>query len=583
MSTQELVYAQLVRQDKGGRAWEANGFKGLINWCTAVGKSFYTVYKHPTDELYGFIQRYRKIHPDKDILIILHDKINLEQWYTHLLLNYPSEIDVKIKLFTMDGIMSQVEMVPIDLEGGLLIIDEIHKLTSNIKRELWNGRHIKFEHNLFLTGTEEMIDKYAASMYDISPIVDKIDLKEANELGFIHNSDYTVILQQLDAESMDAYKEYSSYIRSAINVNDGRLSGLYKYIPFLHGNWRNPDFDIDRQGDVTKMLMVMHILMPKGKSCRGGAICKTTANPNGEWIKHDQFILFLAKEMGYTEDLDERDPYDQLIISQYSPENLQTFVINLYNAWYDRPKLIKNHMAKVEATYTLLKLYDFTRSVIFSESTFFTDELHRIINERQGEVMAVKYHSKVKIPKMNADGTPKTMKRRKDLEKYARGMENPIFKQDKQGTYLEVPVHIGKDSIMPHNKEIMSKLPKNKGVYVFAQAGDTGFNDPLIRLCIITSYSSSSTKSRQREGRTLRVDANDMGTNKQILYLAFEDTYEIRKISQLAEKLASDNVHVTWTTLEGFMSQDKEVNLGDVRADDFVVSDDAFDLSTIGL
>lgn len=572
---------QLKRQNVGCINWKNNNFCGIINWCTSVGKSFYSTYKHPTDEVHGFIQEYLIHHPDNNILILLHDKINRDQWRKNLSFGFKDYLDNQIKLFTLDGIINMVEESPIDLEGGLLIIDEIHKLTTNIKRQLWDGTHIKFDHILGLTGTEELIDKYAKSLYKIAPIVDKITLEEANQLGFTANSDYTVIVQHLDGETKEQYKDYTAYIRQAINVNDGKLSKLYKYIPCLNGNWKNPDFDINRLGDIQKMLIIMGIINPKGKYGRGGAYCKTKSHPNGEWRSHEDFIKLLAVENGYTKSLDEHDPFDRTIIENYSPEALSTFAINLAKAWYERPKLIQTHEYKLEATYKLLKLFNFKRSIVFSESTKFVDDLHELINTRENEELAVKYHSKVKIPKLNADGTPKTMKRRKNLEKYAKGIENPKFGIDNKGRYLEVPVHIGIKDVMAYNKGVLDRLSGKTGTYIFAKAGDTGFNDESISLCIISSYSRSNTISRQREGRTLRLDPDSMGENKYIIYLAFEETYEMSKVTNLTEKLNNDNIYVDFTTLEGFMNKDESIDLTTANVDDFDVDDNSFDLSIL--
>ena len=572
---------QLKRQNIGCVNWRNNNYCGLINWCTAVGKSFYSTYKHPNNEVHGFIQDFLITHPDKNILILLHDKINRDQWYKNLNIGFSDKLDSQIKVFTIDTMMNLVSNSPVDLEGGLLIIDEAHKLTTNIKRGLWDKTHIKYEHILCLTGTEELISKYAATLYDYAPIVDVITLHEANKLGFTANSEYSVIVQTLDDETMSQYSEFSEYIRSSINVNDGMLSKLYKYIPAIHGNWKNPDFDVNQMNSIQKMLTIMGIVNPKGKYGRGGAYCSTKKNPNGEWKSHEDFIKLLAYENGYSNDLDENDTFDRTIIDVFNPDALQAFAINLAKAWYERPKLIQTHEYKLEATYRLLKLFDFKRSIVFSESTKFVDDLHAMINERQGEEMAVKYHSKVKIQKLNPDGTLKTMKRRANLEKYARGLDNPKFGIDRKGKYLEVPVHIGVKDVMTHNKAILDKLPKNKGVYVFAKAGDTGFNDEGIGLCIIASYSNSNTVGRQREGRALRLNPDNIGDSKQIIYLAFDNTYEMHKVTNLAEKLNNNNIYVDFTTLEGFMNKDEDIDLNKVSVDDFDCSHDSFDLSIL--
>jgi len=518
-----IDYKRIDRQYTGALRWKDNGFIGLIEWATGVGKGFFLAFTDTFRKIKGFIPLYLESYPKGRIILVSSSQTIKSQNYSIIEKSIPKALN-QIVFVTIDELINGTQYHK--QEFDLMIADEVDVYTSHVRREYINNTLIKYKHFLGLTATPFLIKKYYNEFLNNVPIVDTISLSDATKLDFVADSiEYNLGLE-LPEEDYVAYKEYTNLIAKGLY----KFTKLYGYLQFINSYTTH---SVDNS--YYKMRVILN-------ACLKG--CYMTFNGVKQFYKSYHFTTKLAELNGYNPGLNPLNPYHKEIIDDWKPENITKFCGALLNAFESRENLLKKHILKHEVTVSVLNQLNIPETIIFGESSENADVLYHYINTRLGDDTAVLYHSKAKIPIIE-DGKPLLYKSGKN--------------KDKVRYYGTTPNSKGEIPLMKYN---LNKLDNGSKVLVAVKGLSRGFNRPSIELVIITSLTESSTNYYQRKGRGIRLSENGEELNVFIVNIYFKYTIEERKLKQIQQHFLSTGGKVYWINqTEGITTEPDVINI----------------------
>lgn len=176
------------RQIEAVNKWIQNKSHGTLEFATGVGK---------TNTAMIAIKKLRKINDEIVIDIVVPTRYLKTQWEKELETNKLKNINVYV-------INTYIKT---NHTCGLLIIDEIHNCGSEKRLHIFNQSYMFL---LGLTATMHRKDLMHKIINTYAPIVDKIDLQEARDEGYV--SDYIVYnlgieLNEYDRATLNEYNK----------------------------------------------------------------------------------------------------------------------------------------------------------------------------------------------------------------------------------------------------------------------------------------------------------------------------------------------------------------------------------------
>jgi len=188
-----------IRQEEGATIWGKTG-KGTLEYVMRFGKTRTAII---------IIKRIRKKNPKAVIRIVVPSDWIRGNWMNELAAELLTDVYVK----TCNEIINEGSVLTCDL----LIIDEIHKFSSDNRRHIVSGMFIKYRWILGLTGTFPSGD-FATFLHNYCPIVDTITEQEALSKGWISQFIEYNLRLELDEQSKDYYEQYSAPIRRTLEL-----------------------------------------------------------------------------------------------------------------------------------------------------------------------------------------------------------------------------------------------------------------------------------------------------------------------------------------------------------------------------
>jgi len=440
------------------------GEEGIIKYLKAGGKGCLNYVMRFGKTQVGLRVASRYNHSPKtrinDILIIVPSLIVKQTW------------EKELELFTYDFkdtlYIRTIHEIKDSFNCGLLIIDEVHKFTSDNRIKAITGELIKYDFILGLTGTYPygnlLIEQYL-------PIVDEITQEEALANKWISNFvEYNIPLELSNSDKVD-YIKYNTTMFDVLS----EFKGLNNVLSYNDGTpfFKN-DFDL--------------IL-----SCYSGK--HITGIP---YIRADHIRQAVAVKMGWTPELDLNDDYSKQIHEYWSPTAIKERVSAFYTSMRYRNNIHNINEVKLEAVLQLYVKFKDHTIITFSESTEFADMLTDGINNMFNITSAISYHSGVKSrPLVNFI-----------TNKYFMQKDGKIknFGKDRQLKYITSMIKIGVYNCINSVKAL-----------------DEGFNVENIDIVITTSGSTNPMQYSQRTARGKTIDSYNKDKLTLIFNLYFDD------------------------------------------------------------
>jgi len=406
---------RLARQNEALDKWEANDYNGIADHYPGVGKTFLAILA---------IERFEKRFKSTYVISVPNDII-LKQWL-NVINSFPIHLKQRIIIKTKGQLLSE-NLTYKDV--GLFIVDEIHEYTTETALTLLDKSIIQYKAFLGLTGTTNHINFKNVLKYH--KIFDVISEYEAKSKGFIAEMlEYNLGLELVGKE-LTTYENLSNLINQLMPLFDSNLKKA-EYI------------------------------------CYGGI------NPrDGQRYQGGQWAMTLAIQKGWSKNLDINIPEHKEIDNKYNPSSFISNANLLLQVVNRRKKLLAEVSIKEQAVVKLLKKFNNTKSIVFSESTKFADRIGLLLNENN--IKTAVFHSKLK----------------------------PVMKPGKTGKLI-------KFGAIRLKKEALEGL-KNGSITVLSttKALDKGLNIPDLRFSIIASGTSSIDQETQRKARTGRKENNN--------------------------------------------------------------------------
>jgi superfamily II DNA or RNA helicase len=401
---------KLNRQNIGIDRLEEQNFRGILYWATGVGKTFATQLA---------IKRLEKI--DKQTYVIAVPSAELEKQWTEKIQGFPIHLKDRIVIKTAQALL----MNKLQYEVGTLIVDELHEFSSDERIKIIDGTLIKFKNFIGLTANAD--DKNFRPINKLFRIVDMISKEEAKEKGWIANSvEYNLSIDFTDLER----QKYDKYTETIENLM--------------------PKF----QKDVGLAFKVMS----------GGK------DKFGKYWSGSHYAMALARKMGWHTNLNLSLESHKKIDDLWNPSFFISWARMLTVAVRNRKELLYNAKNKHQAVLSLVKKFNKVKTIIFSESTTFSDEVAELLNSK-GHTTVV-YHSKLK----------------------------PTMKPGKTGKLIKFGVGRLK------TEAIQRIVAGTARILSTTKALDRGLDIPDLRFAITASGTQGTTQYNQRDGRNGRKE-----------------------------------------------------------------------------
>lgn len=408
----QINQEKLTRQLLGRDRWEKAGFIGLLLYATGVGKTY-------TSTL--CIRRCEELFKESYI-VLLESEALVRQWKSVLNKELPKYINEKILILSAQTVINGNTKY----ETGTLIVDEIHKFTTDNRLNLLVSGKIFYKRFLGLTATPDGKDFWRVKKF--FPIVDIISEEEAREKKFI--ADFVEYNLALKLNKVEQEKnEYYSKI-----VTD--------LMPRFNNN-----------------ISIAHKIITGGK------------DPNGIYYSGPGWAMGLAMNNGWKQNLDLSIERNREIDMIYNPNRLISFANSLTTAVRKRKEVLNNCQSKIMTTIDLIKRFDKVKTIIFSDSTIFTDMVGKMLLDSKERVET--YHSQLETVMKQSPTSGKFIKYGKVRLK-REALDN---------------IKSGKSRILNTTRSL-----------------DAGIDIPDLRFGLTASGSQSPDQYKQRKGRPTRKE-----------------------------------------------------------------------------
>jgi len=408
----QINQEKLTRQLEGRDKWESAGFMGLLLYATGVGKTYTsTLCIRRAEELFK-----------ESYIVLLENEALVKQWKSVLNKELPKYINDKILILSAQTVINNKTKY----ETGTLIVDEIHKFTTDNRLNLLVSGKIFYKRFLGLTATPDGQQFWKIKKF--FPIVDIITEEEAREKKFIADFveyNLALTLNKMEAERNEHYSKIVSDLMPRFNNNIG----------------------------------IAHKIIVGGK------------DDHGIHYSGPGWAMGLATARGWSNNMDMTKQENQELDQMYNPNRLISYAQSLTTAVRKRKEILCNCQSKLMTSIELVKKFDKVKTIIFSESTIFTDTLGKMLLDAKQPV--VTYHSQLTTVMRTSESSGKFLK-------------------------------FGKVRL---KREALENIKSGKArILNTARSLDAGVDIPDLRFGLTTSGSQSPDQYKQRKGRPTRKE-----------------------------------------------------------------------------
>lgn len=426
---------KLARQQLGVIRFKDNNFVGIFDWHTGVGKTF------GAELVIKYIEKY--IENGTYVIAVPSDAL-LKQWQAKLNQSLPKYLLQRIIIKTLYTLISE----SITYECGTLIVDEIHEFYTEDRQKILDRKSIvKCKRILGLTASTD--DKNFKHILKYLPIVDIITKEEAEEQGFVASFvEYNLGLN-LNEKELEHYQNFSITVSELMPKFNKDISLAQKVIAGGKDNY--------------------------GKFWAGAGWAYSIARKNG-WLRT----------------LDISIPENKEIDDNWNPNIIINQARQLMTAVRVRREILFNCVSKYNTTLEIAKKFNQVKTIVFSESIEFADNIGKILNDNNQPTVV--YHSKLKTI---------------------------ITTSPKSGKFLKIgPVRLKRLAIESINNGQARILATTKAL-------DRGLDVQDLRCSVTTSGTQNPTQYKQRNNRSTRKEYGIFGDMPVLLInLYIKDTQD---------------------------------------------------------
>lgn len=428
---------RLARQEEALDKWEIAGYDGIADHYPGVGKTFLALLA---------IQRFEKKSRSTYVISVPNDVI-YKQWIKTIEF-FPVHLKQRVLIKTKGQLLTE-NLTYKDV--GLFIIDEIHEYTTENSIPLLDKTIIQHKAFLGLTGTTNHTNFRNVLKYH--KVFDVISEYEAKSKGFIAEMlEYNLGLE-LVGKPLTSYENLTNLINQLMPLFDNNLKKA-QYI------------------------------------CYGGI------NPrDGQRYEAGKWAMTLAIQKGWNNNLDLNIPAHRELDQKFNPSSFISNANLLMQVVNRRQRLLAEVAIKEQTVIKLLKKFNNTKTIVFSESTKFADRLGLLLTEEN--ISNAVFHSKLK----------------------------PQMRMGKGGKLIKF------GTVRLRNDAIEGLTTGRYTVLSTTKALDKGLNIPDIRFSIIASGTSSIDQETQRKARAGRkeTESDDPVLNINLYIKNTQDEVWLRK------------------------------------------------------
>jgi superfamily II DNA or RNA helicase len=429
-----------ARQKQCANAWRDNKAIGTIVAPTGFGKTRLTL-----EQIIGRMFAKKAKH----VLILVHrDKLK-KQWKSSIENLVEKKLQKFVEVETVQWFIANNASV---MDYDLLIVDEIHKFYGEEYIKFINGERIPTKWRLGLTATPNNREGIYP-IDDIYPIVDSITQEEAIENGWISQFIEFNLPVKLTPEEMEQYKHASDLIS-------------------------NNRSKFPEQNNFNAMMKCLH---------------------GDNQYSSIAYATMWAHRNGWTKNADK----DSDVHRMWNPNVIISYAKKCMEGYRIRKNVIQHAANKYQATIELLQKFANLKTICFSESTVFANDLARKFDKVQKDQMVV-FHTQLPSRPLKDDNG--------DWILYKSGA--------KKGEKRIFGIKLQKDIII----DLFVNNRRNVRVLSTAKVFDEGFDCPDIQMGIITSRTKNPNQQIQRGGRVKRVIAGKENDKMLIVNIYCENT-----------------------------------------------------------
>jgi len=444
-----LDESKLKRQYESLMKWRNAGGVGTLNLVMRFGKTMVGLLA---------VNKMLEKNPKVDVCIAVPSVTVKDEWYNQIKTFTINDLTPFIRVYTANQLLDE----DLKIDCDFLIIDEVHKFTSDKRLRILRRETVKSKYLMCLTGSMpggDMKEKIIA----YAPIIDTITEAEALRNNWISNFlEFNVPLQFPDNDKIE-YRSYSTIIKDTLN----KFKDMYKLFRYKD---RSLMYDND-----------FNLIM----SCYSGK-----ATPYG-YLTPDIVRAGIVGKQSWNPDL----------AKEWSDEHIKQQAMKFNKAIAKRNDLLIHNIVKLNAVLTIFR-HNPVSTICFNESTKFADVITDAINNNIGRT-AICYHSNIETAALIDPSTGQWITYG---ERSTRAGEIKKF---------------GKDSLKKLAIEGM-KI----GTYTFlstARALDEGLTLPNLGQVITTAGTANPMQYAQRNARGKTVDAYNPSKVTKIYNLYFDD------------------------------------------------------------
>lgn len=387
-------------------------------WQTGVGKTFGTciIINKALDNNSGY-----------NIIIMVPGPELKKQWYGEIRTNIPEKYYNNVQIYTVGEIEVFISNGQ-RLSCSLFIADELHEYYTDEKLKIFNGANVVTKWCLGLTANYQDNKNRYKLMEAILPVVDRIDEEEALREGYISKYIEYNLSVDLTSSELEKYKVSSDIISK--NLSKFGHRGLELAGKVLQGD-----------GTVSGM----------------------------------EYAIRYASEHGWRRGMTASNPSDLKVLEIWSPNKIMGYAKLAMENVRERKNLLYYSINKLKVGLEVIKKFEDLKTICFSQSTLFADNLAKIINNyyesNQQQRVCVVYHSQLDTIIIHDKITGKQKKKGKVILK---------------------------------REAIEAFANSSNGIMSTASSLDRGLNVEDIALGLTTSGTQNPTQYNQRGGRTKR-------------------------------------------------------------------------------
>ncbi len=445
--------SKTIRQEESIQKWRNAKGIGTLLLCPRFGKTKIGV---------TIINRIINKNDKSEIIVLTPSEYITNYWKSYF--TDKQLLDNKITIISIDTYNK--DRSKYRKRYDLVVVDEIHKMLSEVRYACLNELHVMSKWWLNLLGIMPN-DKGKIMIESFAPVIDEITVDEAMSNNWVSDSiEYNLALELSDDDKL-RYIRFTNMISETIKLFDG----VHNRVLYNNQKIFESDFDLIYA-------------------------CYTGKKVKHGYVEGIKFREMVASVMGWQSNLDLTIEYNDERNKYWNPNAIYERTKLFTTIVKQRNEILANNEIKLNCVVDIIKKYN-SPTIVFNESIDFVTKIADSLGKD-----AIAYHSKIESRPIWDD-------------------ENNDWFRYKDGAKKDQPKMFGSSKI---KDETIKGIISGKYKYLItAKALDEGLTIPNLEIVIITAGSTNPIQQGQRIGRGCTIDNNNPNKQTKVFNLYFDD------------------------------------------------------------